>query len=165
MTFHSRVALLLALIISHSSDTSCAAAERPRHPQPQQPRARAFIQRTSTGTKSPSPPLQTYTAKPDTESTWSDILKRPIRISSLETWSKQSRAKRIAILIRPFALHLTVLSSLSPLLFNGALSASCSAAGGTDTGSGSSTGLNVRRALEWTACMTSWHTSLNPGSV
>lgn len=104
----SLIVLVLALFffLSGSVAPCCAAGLR----QPQ-----AFLQRK----KHASSPL-TNTSD-DTNPSWSDILKRPIRVSTLGIWQSQSQSKRIAILIRPFALHLTVLSSLSPLIFNGAL--------------------------------------------
>lgn len=82
---------------------------------------------------------------------WKDILEVPISIASKENFEALPRAKRIAIVSRASVLHLTLLSSLGPLVIRGAIrSAATGKAAATMT-------LTPGLSFLWAINMLSWH--------
>ena len=99
------------------------------------------------------PRLSTTLCALDSSPTWRDLIEAPVQISSKEEWDSKPSSKRVAMAIRASVLHLTLLSSLMPLIFRGALRSA-------PTGSNDIV-VTPLLSIAWTICMMSWHAAHN----
>ena len=94
--------------------------------------------------------------EPQCNPSWKDILEVPISIASKDDFDALPRAKRIAIVSRASVLHLTLLSSLGPLVLRGAIRSSVTGKAAAAAAASIGT-VTPGLSFLWAINLLSWH--------